>query len=130
MVITDETIQVETPSNTPPRRTIRRILAIGAAIVFVVVGALVAAVQSPGPTQSDQLQEPASRSRDEIVRDLVTRGVVPAASLDDGTQISGPALAPAPRTGDEIVRDLVARGVVPAASLDDGSQITGPALTP
>ena len=72
--------------------------------------------------------EPAPRTRDDIVRDLVARGVVPAATLDDGTQITGPGFEPAPRTRDDIVRDLVARGVVPAATLDDGTQITSPAL--
>lgn len=68
------------------------------------------------------------RTRDDILRDLVARGVVPAATLDDGTLITGPALAP--RTRDDIVRDLVARGVVPAATLDDGSQITSRSLEP
>jgi hypothetical protein len=65
------------------------------------------------------------RSRDDVVRDLVARGLVPAATLDDGTVITGPGLQPT-RTHDDIVRDLVARGLVPAATLDDGTQITGP----
>jgi hypothetical protein len=94
MVITDEAIQVDrTPSNTPPRRPIRRLLGIGTAIVVVAV-ASVAVVEISGPTRSDQTPESASRTRDEIVRDLVARGVVPAATLDDGTQITSPALAP------------------------------------
>ena len=99
MVITDEAIQVDrTPSNTPPRRPSRRLFGIGTAIVVVAAVALVALVGSSGPTRSDQTPEPAPRTRDDIVRDLVDRGVVPAATLDDGTQITGPALAPAPRT--------------------------------
>ena len=130
MVITDETIQVDrTPSNTPPRRPIRRLLGIGTAIVVAAV-ALVAVAENSGPTRSDQTPEPARHTDDEIVRDLVARGVVPAATLDDGTQIISPALASAPRSRDEIVRDLVARGVVPAATLDDGTQIIRPALAP
>ena len=94
MVITDETIQVDrTPSNTPPRRPIRRLLGIGTAIVVAAV-ALVAVAENSGPTRSDQTPEPARHTDDEIVRDLVARGVVPAATLDDGTQIISPALAP------------------------------------
>ena len=130
MVITDETIQVDrTESNTsPPRRILRR-LGIGTAIV-VAPFAFVAFVGSAHPAGSDQQHEPAPRTRDDIVRDLVARGVVPAATLDDGTQITGPGFEPAPRTRDDIVRDLVARGVVPAATLDDGTQITGPGFEP
>jgi hypothetical protein len=95
MVITDETIQVDrTPSNTPPRRPIRRLLGIGTAIVVVAAVALVAVVERSGPTRSDQTPETAPRTRDDIVRDLVERGLVPAATLDDGTQITSPALAP------------------------------------
>ena len=52
--------------------------------------AFVAFVGSAHPTRSDQQHEPAPRTRDDIVRDLVARGVVPAATLDDGTQITGP----------------------------------------
>jgi len=63
------------------------------------------------------------RSRDDVVRDLVERGLVPAATLDDGTHITGPGLQPT-RTRDDVVRDLVERGLVPSASLDDGTQIT------
>ena len=134
MVITDETIQVDrtssnTPSNAPPRWPFRRLLGIGTAIVVAAI-ALVVIVESSGPTSSDQTPEPAPRTHDEIVRDLVVRGLVPAATLDDGTQIISPALAPAPRTRDEIVRDLVARGLVPAATLDDRTQIISPALAP
>ena len=54
----------------------------------------------------------------------VERGLVPAATLDDGTQITRAGLRP--RTRDEVIRDLVERGLVPAASLDDGTQITQP----
>jgi hypothetical protein len=131
MVITEETIQADTaPSTTPTRRPIRRGLAIGAAVVVVAGAAFVAAAQTDGPAPADELQQTRPQSRDEIVRDLVARGVVPAASLDDGTEIRGPGLAPVERSRDEIFRDLVARGVVPAATLDDGTEITGPAISP
>ena len=136
MVITDEAIQMDRPSSTQTAseansaavrdrhgdRCVRRrgLVALG----------LVAVVETSGPTRSDQTPEPAPRTRDDIVRDLVARGVVPAATLDDGTHITSPALTPAPRTRDDIVRDLVARGVVPAATLDDGTQIAGPGFEP
>jgi hypothetical protein len=124
MVIIDEIIQVDrTPSTTPPRRPVRRLLAIGAAIVVAAV-ALIAVVEGSGQTTSDRTPEPELRTNDDIVRDLVNRGLVPAAALEDGTQIAGPALAPASRTRDDIVRDLVNRGLVPAAALEDGTRIT------
>ncbi len=96
MAITDEIIQVDrTPSNTPHRRPIRRLLRIGTtAAVVVATVALVAVGERSGPTRSDQTLGRASRTRDDVVRDLVDRGLVPAATLDDGTQITGPALAP------------------------------------
>jgi hypothetical protein len=50
---------------------------------------------------------------------------VPAASLGDGSQVTGEAPDPATQSQDEIVRELVARGLVPAATLDDGTEITG-----
>ena len=62
----------------------------------------------------------ATPSQDEIVRDLVERRLVPAASLDDGSRIANSSGA---RTQDEIVRDLVERGLIPAAGLEDGSQV-------
>ena len=79
-------------------------------------------VAEPNPVQP-------GRSRDDVVRDLVHRGVVPAATLDDGTQITRPGLQPT-RTRDEIVRDLVERGLVPAATLGDGTQVARLALNP
>ena len=124
MVITDEVTQVDTtPSLPSPRRPRRRLLGIGTAIVVTVAVALLAVAGSSGATRSDQPPTTSPRL-DHVVRDLVARGVVPAATLDDGTQITGPGFGPTPRTRDEIIRDLVARGVVPAATLDDGSQIT------
>ena len=128
--ITEAAIQLgRTPSHAAPPRPRRRTLAIGAAIVVTVV-ALVPVVRSDGQTSSDQPHRPMSRSSDDAVRGLVARGVVPAASLDDGTQIVSPALAPAQRSQDDIVRQLVAHGLVPAATLDDGTQIVSPAFAP
>ena len=95
MVITDETIQVDrTPSTTQHRRPIRRLLGIGTAIVVVAAVALVAVVESSGPTRSDQTPEPAPRTRDDIIRVLVNQGVIPAATLDDGTQNTSRSLEP------------------------------------
>ncbi|MEY2582096.1 MAG: hypothetical protein QOE09_1945 [Ilumatobacteraceae bacterium] len=78
------------------------------------------AIAEPNPVQ-------APRSRDDVVRDLVERGLVPAATLDDGTQITRPGVQPTP-TRDDVVRDLVERGLVPAATLDNGTQITRPRI--
>jgi hypothetical protein len=138
MVITEEIVQVDrTPSNTPntpntPRRSpTRRLLGIGTAIVVAAAAvASIAVVASSGPTQSDKTPVQAPRTRDDIVRDLVARGLVPAETLDDESHTTSPVHAPAPRTRDDIVRDLVARGVVPVATLDDGTQITSGSLEP
>ena len=164
MVITEEAIQVDrTPSNTPPRRPSRRLFGIGTAIVVVAAVASVAVVESSGPTRSDQTPEPAPRTRDDIVRDLVDAESSPpppstteprspaqrwhrhhgpattssATSSTAGSSRRPPSTteprsparrSPGTATRDDIVRDLVARGVVPAATLDDGTQITSPAL--
>ena len=88
------------------------------------------AASSPPPPSTTEPRSPdpacdRHATHDDIVRDLVARGLVPGATLDDGTQITGPGLRPT-RTHDDIVRDLVERGLVPAATLDDGTQITRP----
>ena len=59
------------------------------------------------------------------MRELVARGFVPAATLDNGSHITSGTSDPAPRSQDEVVRELVARGLVPAATLEDGSEVTG-----
>jgi hypothetical protein len=96
MVITDDIVHVDrTPPDTSPRRPARwrtRGLATAVAAVVVAGAASVALVESSGPPRSDQEPVPASRTRDDVVRDLVARGVVTAATLDDGTQITSPAL--------------------------------------
>ena len=89
---------------------------VGAMLVVVTGVASVPVAAGAGPARSDRTITRASRSRDDVVRDLVTRGIVPAATLDDGTQITSRALALASRSRDDVVRDLVARGIVPAAT--------------
>ena len=135
MTITDEGVQLDSAAHTTAatehsaedtptrvRPSKRNIAAIGAAIV-VAAGLAVVAVQISGSTRSDGTPVPASRS-DDIVRDLVEHGVVPAATLGDGSHITGTPLDATSQSHDEFVRDLVARGLVPAATLEDGSQIT------
>jgi hypothetical protein len=100
---------------TPRRRRTRRIATIAAATLVVAGVAGVAAIRSADSS-------PVERSQDDNVRDLVERGLVPAASLSDGTEISG---SRDDAVRDDAVRDLVERGLVPAATLSDGTQIAG-----
>ena len=102
MVITEEIVQadrtpsntpLDTPPNTPRRRPTRWVLGIGTAFVVVAAVASVAFVASSGSTQSDQTPVQAPRTQDEVVRDLVARGLVPAATVD-GTQITSRSLEP------------------------------------
>jgi len=98
-------------------------LVLTAAIVVAAITALGLVAARDHETQSDLQPVHSSQSRDEAVRRLVERGQVPAAQLDDGTQITSKPRQPLTR--DQIVRQLVARGLVPAATLDDGTQIAG-----
>ena len=136
MTINDVTIQVERTDvlRTEPTMPTRRMIAIGATALVVAIVALVAFVQSSGdetvrPTRAAgchspattscktsstadsspaRRSQPAPPSRDDIVQDLVDRGLVPRQTLQ-----------PAPPSRDDIVQDLVDRGLVPAATLDD-----------
>ena len=148
MIIDEEVLESSAAVKTASRRPNRRRAVIIGAATLALAGATVLAVvigsgasdsrdaprTTVDPTVQDAVNEQAiaepnqvqaPRSRDDIVRDLVVRGLVPAATLDDGTQITRPGLQPT-QTRDDVVRDLVARGLVPAATLDDGTQITGP----
>jgi hypothetical protein len=150
MIIDEEVLESSAAVSAASRRpNRRRAVVIGAATLAIAGATLFAVVIGSGasdsrdvrrttvdPTAKDAVNEQAiaepnqvqaPRSRDDIVRDLVARGLVPAATLDDGTQITRPGLRPT-RTRDDIVRDLVARGLVPAATLDDGTQITAPGI--
>ena len=125
--IHDEIVATEAAQSPAPQRKKTRGFAVASAAILVAgIVAAVAVVQDGGDApEPDITAAPANPSSDAVVRSLVERGVVPAASLTDGSQITGETPDPAPRSQDEIVSDLVARGVVPAASLDDGSQVTG-----
>ncbi len=108
-------------------------IAIGATVVLVALVTLIAFVQSAGHESVRPTPQPVSESRDDIVRDLVDRGLVPSPTLQpaprpattssktSSTADSSPAqrLQPAPHSRDDIVRDLVNRGLVPAATLND-----------
>jgi hypothetical protein len=106
-----------------------RVVAIGAGIVVVSAGILLAGARSGDSNPADQ-PAPASRASDDVVRDLVEQGVVPAATLGDGSPVTAKTPGQASQLPDEVVRDLVARGVVPAATLDDGSQVATAPATP
>ncbi|HEX4981196.1 MAG TPA: hypothetical protein VFV63_05835 [Ilumatobacteraceae bacterium] len=86
----------------------RRMIAVGAASLVAATVMLVAVVQNSDRELVPSMQQPAPLTRDEIVQDLVDRGLVPSE-----------AVRPAPLTRDEIVQDLVDRGLVPAATLED-----------
>ena len=133
MTISDATIQSQrTTSYTPGRMPIRGI-AIGATVVLVALVTLIAFVQSAGHESVRPTPQPVSESRDDIVRDLVNRGLVPSPTLQPAPQsrddivrdlvnrglVPSPTLQPAPQSRDDIVRDLVNRGLVPAATLND-----------
>jgi membrane-associated protease RseP (regulator of RpoE activity) len=152
MIIVEEVPESGVAVSTQPQRPNgRRAKVIGAATLTVVGAAVLAlAVGSATPdarVRPSATVEPTtgdagdavpiavdkriegSRSRDDTIRDLVERGLVPAATLDDGTRITTPGLQSIP-SRDNTIRDLVERGLVPAATLDDGTQIATPGLQP
>jgi hypothetical protein len=107
--INDATIQAERTRSYPPSRVpTRRMIAVGATALVAATMMLVAFVQNSDREFVPSMQQPAPQTRDDIVQDLVDRGLVP-----------GGALQPAPQTRDDIVQDLVDRGLVPAATLED-----------
>lgn len=109
MAITDTAIQVErTKSYAPNRVPTRRLIAIGATALVAAIVTMVAVAQNSGQESVRPTLQPAPQSQDDIVRDLVNRGLIPIQSLQ-----------PSPQSRDAIVRDLVDRGLVPAAALDD-----------
>ena len=110
MIIDEEVMESSVAVSAARRRpNRRRTVVIGAATLLVAGATLIVAVTSGGsdsrdaprttvdPTAQDAVNEQANaeptqieapRSRDDAVRDLVERGLVPAATLDDGTQIT------------------------------------------
>ncbi|MET0711740.1 MAG: hypothetical protein ABWZ30_04460 [Jiangellaceae bacterium] len=108
-----DAIQTSTPSigGPPPRRRSRRAFswALAASLAGVIGLAVAFIVEDRGASPATQIGhtpvgdakdhpnygpispvlEPALRTRDDVVRDLVERGAVPAATLDDGSQITG-----------------------------------------
>ena len=136
MTISEATIQAERSTSYAPARMPIRGIAIGATVVLVALVTLVALVQSAGHESVRPTPQPASESRDDIVRDLVNRGLVPSPTRQPAQPVSqsrddivhdlvtrglvpAATLQTAPLSRDEIVRDLVTRGLVPAATLDD-----------
>ena len=124
MLKIDDTTQVETPQQAPDRTPIPRKLVVAMATVLIVtIGVIVWRVD---PTLSDHEPEPAPRSQDDVVRQLVDDGKVAAARLSDGTLLVGSGLATMRK--DAVLRQLVQDGHVPAATLSDGTELTGPRL--
>jgi hypothetical protein len=134
MVITEgtasaahDTIEAEAPTEDHPRRApVRKVIATVAAVLAAGTLVGIALAQDRDSDPSDRIPELAPRSRDDVVRDHVERGFIPAATLDDGSRIVGDAVARP--SGDDGIRVLVERGVVPAATLSDGTEIASPAV--
>jgi hypothetical protein len=106
----------QTPPATPRRKPSRTIARIAAATLVVAGVAGVAVVRNADSS-------PVTRSQDDAVRELVEEGFVPAATLSDGTHVTGSRVAT--RSHDHYVGEHVERGLVPAATLSDGTRITG-----
>ena len=84
MSTNDATIQAErTRSYAPSRVPTRRMIAVGATALVAATVMLVAFVQSSDRELVRSVQQPAPQTRDDIVQDLVDRGLVPAATLED-----------------------------------------------
>lgn len=106
MIIEEELQESTTAAATAPRRPNRhRALILGAATIVAAGAALTAvavdrdAAQTSDPADVSLGTEHAGpglggdpRRRDDVIRDQVARGLVPAATLSDGTQITGPAM--------------------------------------
>jgi hypothetical protein len=105
MSINSATIQAErTSSSVPNRVPTGRLIAIGVTAVVIAIVTFVAYGRSSGHDVAPPTRQHAPQSRDEIVQDLVDRGLVPSPTRQNTP------------TRDDIVQDLVDRGLVPAAS--------------
>ena len=131
MSINNATIQVERTSSYRPKRfPFRSALVIGAATMAVAIVTVVAFADDSGQGSVRPTVQPARPAGDDVVRDLVNRGLIPSESLqpaapsrDDIVQdlvdrglIPNESLQPAAPSRDDIVQDLVDRGLVPAAT--------------
>ncbi len=132
-----DTIEADSPRPIAKRRKPVRKILIAAAAIFVagtIAGvAIVEIVETSGPSSPDRTTQPAPRSRDDLVRDLVNGGVVPAATLESAPPsredlvrdlvnrgvVPAATLESAPPSREDLIRDLVARGLIPAATLED-----------
>jgi len=108
MAINSATIEAERTSSSEPTRVPARALIAIAITVVVAIVTLVAYGQSSNEEFMRPTQQPATQSRDDIVQDLVDRGLVPHQTLQ-----------PVPQSRDEIVQDLVDRGLVPDGTPND-----------
>jgi len=93
-----------------PVRKVRRSWIVGAAIAFLTVLGVSVLVTSRGQIEDSTVPatESSATSSDDITRDLVSRGLIPAQSLEPGSLST-----------ENFMRDLVSRGLIPAQSLDD-----------
>jgi hypothetical protein len=78
MSLNSATIQAERTSSSAPNRVpTSRLIAIGVTAVVIAIVTLVAYTQSSGHDVVPPTRQHAPQSRDEIVQDLVDRGLVP-----------------------------------------------------
>ena len=132
MAINSATIQAERTSSAAPSRVpTGKMIAIGVTAVVVAMITLVAYAQSSGEDLVRPTRQHVPQSRDDIVQDLVDRGLVPSPTrqttpptrddivqdLVDRGLVPSPTRQTTPPTRDDIVQDLVDRGLVPAATL-------------
>ena len=136
MAINHATIEVErTKSRAPGRVPTHKTIAIGATAAIAALVTLIVFTQRADHQVERPTQLPA-HSGDDVVRDLVDRGLIPIESLQplrpagddvvrdlvDRGLIPSESLQPAAPSRDDIVQDLVDRGLVPAATPDDLSR--------
>src|SRR5262245_21107960 len=79
-----------------------------AALIAATFGGFLVGRSTGGASTADNTPAVTPHANEAVLRDLVERGIVPAATLEDGTQIV--ARQPTARTTDEVVADLVDQG--------------------
>ena len=120
MTINDVTIQADrTEFAARSRRPTRKVIVISATALVVASVALAGVVQNSRHETSQPAANAAptvdAPSRDDVVRDLVDRGLVPAQTLE----VASP-------TRDDVVRDLVNRDDIPTDAMNRSTAVGFP----